>query len=175
MNNEEFTNENFSAEKLDSLYEGVAEKEHENVITGILGAFVLSLAGAALYFAIYQFGYIAGICGLVSFMLAYWGYQKCSGKTGSMKGIVISIILTIITLFLAEFLCLTYEIYSVYTGEYGIEITLLDALKATPDFLTDPEVLPAVLKDLAVSYFLCILACGSTVTTTIKGQKNAGK
>lgn len=40
----------------------VPEARHENVLAGVVGAFLLALVGGALYFIIYQFGYIAGIC-----------------------------------------------------------------------------------------------------------------
>ena len=46
------------------------KKEHENVIAGIVGAFLFALIGGGLYFIIYQFGYIAGICGLVTVVLS---------------------------------------------------------------------------------------------------------
>lgn len=57
----------------------------ENVVAGIVGALLFALLGGVLYFLIYQLGYIAGLCGLVTVVLAIFGYQLFSGKKDSLK------------------------------------------------------------------------------------------
>ena len=43
---------------------------NENVIAGIVGAFLFSLVGGVMWFVIYNLGFIAGISGLVGAVVA---------------------------------------------------------------------------------------------------------
>ena len=52
----------------------------ENVIAGIVGAFLFSLVGGALWFLIYMFGFIAGISGLIGAVCAIKGYAIFAKK-----------------------------------------------------------------------------------------------
>ena len=61
----------------------------ENVLAGIVGAFLFSLAGAAVYVLLNMIGYIASISGLVGAVCAVKGYSVFSKKE-SKKGIVIA-------------------------------------------------------------------------------------
>ncbi len=132
------------------------ERPHENVIAGLVGAFLFALIGGALYFIVYRFGYIAGVCGLVTVVLAMFGYGLFSGNKGSVKGKVIAIVISILVIVLAEYLSLSYEIYDAYKAD--LPITFFDAVQMTPDFLTDSEVMMAFLKDLGVAFVLGAVA-----------------
>ena len=88
------------------------EDKSENIIAGAVGAFLFALVGGILYFIIYQMGFIAGICGLITVVLSSFGYQLFAGKKGSVKGIVFSIIMSVLVLAAAEFFCLSYEFTS---------------------------------------------------------------
>ena len=149
----------------------VEDPKQENVIAGVVGAFLLALAGGILYFVIYQFGYIAGICGLVTVVLANFGYQKFAGVKHSVKGVVISVILSVFVIFLAEFFGLAYSVYDAFKTEYAI--SFFDAVRATPDFLVDPEILPSVLLDLGIAYVLGAVASFSTIRRAIASGKKA--
>ena len=46
----------------------------ENVLAGIIGAFLFSLVGGILWFVLYQIGYVASISGLVGVVCAVKGY-----------------------------------------------------------------------------------------------------
>ncbi len=138
-----------------------------NVIAGIFGALLLSLVGVALYFIVYQIGFIAGICGLVIFLLAKFGYglfAKPSNKN-SIIAIVVSIITMVIMIFVAEYLCLAYEIYEIYKP---IGITIVDAIFATPDFLAEPDVMGAVAGDLVFAYVFGGIASISNIVNAKK-------
>ena len=49
--------------------------ENGNIIAGVVGAFLFSLLGGLVYFLIYQLDIIAGISGLIIFVLANFGYN----------------------------------------------------------------------------------------------------
>ena len=146
-----------------------APSRPENVLAGIVGAFLFSLIGGLGYFLIYQAGYIAGICGLITMILAAFGYGLFSGRKNSMKGVVASVIFTVITLFLAEYFCLAFEIFKSFSADYGIDF--FDALRATPTFLVDPEILPSVLFDLASAYVLGAVASFSNSRAAIRANR----
>ena len=145
-------------------------KQQEKVLAGIVGAFLFSLIGGVLYFFIYQIGFIAGICGLVIVILASFGYQLFSGKKNSYKAIVVSVILLIVVLFIAEYISLSYAIYDEFKS---IGISFFDAVEATPEFLKDTEVLGAFIKDLLIAYALGAVASFTLIRNKIQESKNA--
>ena len=53
----------------------INELQHreENVLFGVVGAFLFALVGGALYYILYQIGYLAGISGLIGVICAIKG------------------------------------------------------------------------------------------------------
>lgn len=137
------------------------QQVHENVIAGAVGAFLFALIGGVLYFIVYQFGFIAGICGLITVVLSMFGYQLFSGNKTSLKGTVIAIIMSILSIVLAEYLGLSYAIYDAY--KENLSITFFDAVQITPDFLSEPEVMTAFLKDLGIAFVLGAIASAGRI------------
>lgn len=89
-------------------------QRRENVMLGILGAFLFSLVGAVAYFLLYQLDYIASISGIAAVFAANFGYGLFSGKKNSMKGTVISIIMAVVAILIAEYFSLAYEAYDAF-------------------------------------------------------------
>lgn len=152
-------------------YAAIGEQTRENVLAGIVGAFLFSLVGVVLYFILNQVNVIAGISALVMFVMANFGYTLFSkAKTkSSIIGLVVSIILTVVMIFLSEYLCLSYEIFREFKDEYAI--TLFDAVRATPEFLKDPDVAAAVAENLVYAYIFGFIATISSVVNIVKGRK----
>ena len=103
------------------------ETGHGNIIAGIVGAFLFSLIGGLLYFVVYQIGIIAGICGLVIFVLANFGYglfAKTKNKA-SLVALIVSIVSMIVMIFLAEYFCLSFEIFRVFIKIGSVSIYIL--------------------------------------------------
>ena len=150
--------------------ESITDNGNGNIVAGIVGAFLFSILGGIIYFIIYQIGVIAGITGLITFVLANFGYglfAKTKNKT-SVVGLIVSSAATLIMIFLAEYFCISFEIYQIFK-ESGI--TIFDAIRVTPEFLADPEILPAVLKDLAFAYIFGIVAAASEIINLFKAKK----
>lgn len=141
----------------------------ENVLAGIVGAFLFSLIGGVLYFVVYELGFIAGICALVMFILSNFGYGLFSGKKNGKKGVIIAAVMTLIMIILAEMFCLSYEIFVAFKDEY--EITILDAMRSVPNFLQEPEIKGDVVKDLLFAVVFGVLATFSNVKYLLKGEK----
>lgn len=138
----------------------------ENVVVGIVGAFLFSLLGGGFYFAIYQIGFIAGISGLIIAALSIFGYQLFSGRKNSMIGAVVSIFMVLIVIFIAEYFCLSFEIYQNFHDSY--QITMVDAIRSTKNFLENKEILGAVVQDLLFAYALGFVAAASAIRNAFK-------
>ena len=154
-----------------SASEDTQAEKHENVLFGTVGALLFGLIGGAIYFIIYQLGFIAGIAGLITVVLAIFGYKLFSGVKFSKKGVIISVIIAALMIPAAEYICLSYEIFDAYRSDYYI--TFFDAFRVTPMFLFDPEMelmLP-VAADIVIAYILSGVAAFSYIKTALGGGK----
>ena len=142
----------------------------ENILAGIVGAFLFSIMGGLLYFVLYQAGIIAGICGLVIFILANFGYGLFAKTKNnvSIVGLVASIIAMIVMIYAAEYFCISFEIFQVYKDQ---GITVFDAIRVTPEFLAEPEIGEAVAEDLAFAYIFGFIATISNIVNIVKERK----
>ena len=70
-------------------------QRHENVLAGLVGAFLGSLIGVACIVGIGQLGYVASLSGVVMAVCAIRGYALLGGAI-SRKGAVIACVLTVI-------------------------------------------------------------------------------
>lgn len=151
------------------------EEVHENVIAGIVGAFLFSLSGGIIYYLLYMIGIIAGISGLVGVVLAIKGY-KLFAKKESVKGVVIASVFALLVIVLAWYLCLGKEIYDAFfvwynAGEIDYTLTYRECLKAVPIFLKEPEYVEfrnAAIRDLLFSLGFALIGSVGTVVTTIR-------
>lgn len=172
----DFENGNFSNDGYNSGYsyqQPSLEQPGENVIAGLVGAFLFSLAGGLLYFLIAQIGFIAGITGLVIVVLANVGYGMFSGCKNSKKGAVISLFMLVLVTVLAEYFCVAYEIFKAFDEEYAeLGIGFFDSCKLVPDIAKDPEVWPDIVKDVVFSLGLGVLAGFSYIGNSFKGRGN---
>jgi len=145
------------------------DKGNGNILAGVVGAFLFSLIGGLLYFVIYQIGVIAGICGLAIFVLANFGYNLfAKGNKNTIVSLVVSIIMMIVMIFLAEYVSLSFEIFQTFKDE---GITIFDAIRATPEFLAEPEIGNAVAGDLAFAYIFGFIASISNIVNIVKARK----
>ena len=149
----------------------------ENVVAGIVGAFLFGLAGGVLWFVIYLLGIIAGISGLVGAICAIKGYSVFAKKE-SVKGIIISVVIALLIIVLAWYLCLSYdlcvELQNLYdAGEIDYTLNFFESARVAHLFLEDPEIGPAYFGDLGMGLLFCVIGGGSYVINKIKGAKQA--
>lgn len=128
----------------------------ENVLAGVVGAFLFSLVGGILWFVLYQIGYLAAISGLIGVICAVKGYTFfAKTKNESIRCLVISIITTVVVLVISWYFCVAYDIYLAYqdwfaAGEVDFTYTFFESVQVVPYFFTDSEILVAYLKDLGL-------------------------
>lgn len=149
--------------------------KNENVINGIVGAFLFSLGGVVLYFILYQLNYIAGVVGLVTFSLANLGYGIFSGTKGkgSVKGVIISAVVMLIMIAVAEFLCLGYLVHKELGEELGL--SLFESIRVTPKVLTAADMWGEVAGELGIAYLLGAVGAVASIASAAKQSKNAQK
>lgn len=144
------------------------KKKKGNIVTGLVGALFGALIGVALWVLIYQVGRIAAIVGLVLVVCTIKGYEKFGGKL-NVGGIVISLIIAIGMLFLAENIAVAIDIYNEFKVEY--DINFFDAFNSIPEFLSkSSDLRAAYAHDLGYGY-LCMLIGGASSVMAL--YKNA--
>lgn len=131
-----------------------------NLPLGIVGAFVGSLIGVAVWVLIYKLGFIAGITGFVMSVCCFKGYEILGGRMDK-KGVWIALVIAVIMLAAAEMVSLGLEIYDVYSEYYVMSI--FDAMQMVPSFLTEGEIVASVVKDLAFGYVFMAAASFSYI------------
>lgn len=161
-------NNAYQEQKVES-FEGVG-RGNGNIVAGVVGAFLFSIIGGIMYFILYQVGVVAGLCGLVTFVLANFGYNLFAkpDKKSSMVGLIISAVVMVVMIFIAEYVSLSYVIFQNYK-DYGI--TIFDAIASTSDFLAEPEISGAVAQDLVFAYVFGVLAVMGNIVNNIKARR----
>ena len=109
----------------------VKSTEKSNALMGIIGALVVGLVGLAFWIilghvlnVIHSFGSLAII------MTVYGGYYL-GGRALDKKGIIISFILTLVMVFAGVFGISMFNVQKAFADEYGISMTLKQALDWT--------------------------------------------
>ena len=159
-----------------SCYANISEELHHaaaqnkrkgsgNVIGGIVGAFLGSLIGVAVWVLIYELGYISAIAGIVMIVCALKGYEMLGGSLNK-TGIIISCLISLIMVIVAEQLSLSIDIYNAYKDYY--EITFFDAFRSVPSFMEESEVRTAVIGDLIIGYILMAVGAWGTIRQALK-------
>ncbi len=174
----------------------MSEKKHvygevkERYLPGLIGAFIFSLAGGAAWYLLYQFGYLAGLSGVIGILCAVKGY-KVFGKKESVKGVVSAVIISTVVIVLAWYLCIATDIAKAYdewykSGEVYYQLTPMEYVKSAWTFLTKLEFVDGAsvydaestragyFGDLAIGLILCVVCSFSAVKVAIKNAKNDG-
>ena len=150
---------------------------NENVLAGIVGAFLFSLAGGIIWFLLYQVGILAAFSGLIGVVCAIKGYA-IFGKRESTKGIIISTVIAFIVLVLAWYLCLSYDVYDAYQlwyeeGHVDFTLTFFESVANAHLFLEEPEIASAYFKDLGLGLLFCVIGAFSYVKAALGKAKRS--
>lgn len=147
-----------------------------NVITGIVGALIGSLIGVLAWVIIYNLGYIASLAGLITVVCAMKGYEKL-GKHLDTKGVIISVIISVLMIYLANQTAWAIEIVNVF-NQAGQQISFFDAYRNLFDILKEIEMLSgdnniisAFYGDLVMGYVLSAIAIIPYIMGVLKAIK----
>ncbi|MBQ5321410.1 MAG: hypothetical protein J6K88_05085 [Oscillospiraceae bacterium] len=158
-----------------NIAEPIIQKKEENVLAGIIGAFLFALAGGVLWFVLYQVGFLAAISGIVAVICAIKGYAFFA-KGESIKGIVISVIVAFLVIALAWYLCLTLDVYNAHkewfnAGEIDYMLSFAESFRLSYLYLVDPDVALGYWGDLAIGVLLCVVGCIQPVRQAVAKAK----
>ena len=148
----------------------------ENVLAGIIGAFLFSLVGGILWFVLYQIGYVASISGLVGVVCAVKGYTFfAKAKRESVLCLILSTLITVLVLAISWYFCIAYDIFLAYeewfeAGEVAFSLTFFESINAVPMFLEDSEILTAYVKDLGLGLVFAVV--GVIYYLAVRERKN---
>lgn len=151
----------------------------ENILLGVLGAILFSLAGVIVYFLLDQLNFIASISAVVGAYAAVFGYGLFTKRKNSKTGIIVASVVTVIMMVLAVYLCTAYDLYSQVRADGGtitLSTAASDCLKTifgskgrlTYGYELD---LGALLKNLLLSLVFTGLGIWSFVQAQIQKKK----
>lgn len=140
------------------------DRRGENVIAGVVGAFLGALIGGALIVILGQLGYVAAISGLVMGVCTIKGYELLGGRL-STKGIAISIILMVFMVYLSNRMDWALQIASVF------EAGMFESFRAVPYFQSEGG-LPGYVSGLVILYAFTALGALPTIVSLVRGRAN---
>ncbi len=144
-------------------------EKRENVVAGIVGALLGALIGAAAIILLSMAGYIAAISGLILAICTFKGYELLGGKL-STKGILISIILILVTPYVADLLSWGIVIYQEFAEYY--DVTFADCVSLVSPLIDEGAIDSGdYIGNLVMLYIFTILGGLSTVWSQLRGKK----
>lgn len=108
-----------------SVNQNVNKSQGPNLISGIIGAIIGAFLGAVIWIIISQIGYISSIGGLAIAIGTIKGYEIL-GHGMDKNGLIISIGIIIVTVYLAQYGSIAFEIYRQNRVN---EVSLFDSIK----------------------------------------------
>lgn len=146
----------------------------ENVLFGIIGAFLFSLVGGLLYVLLDRIGFIAAISGLVAVVCAIKGYTFFAKKE-TKRGTVISVIIAALVIILAWYVSFCIDLTQAYqswfeAGEVDYVPTFFECMRYGFYFLIDNT---SYFINLALGLGLGALGCASYISNKLKREKAA--
>lgn len=134
----------------------------ERVFLGTLGALAGALIGTICIVVLGQFGYIASICGVVMGACAMGGYQLL-GKKMSKKGIIITIVIMLVMVYLSNWIS-----YAIAVADVA-EVDFMTAFLATPSLVSEGLIdAGAYYKDLVMLYIFTAFGAVPTIKKYFK-------
>lgn len=142
-----------------------------NPVMGILGAIVFSLIGCAVWILIGKLGYISYLGGIAMAFSTIFGYHLF-GKKFDTLGLIISIVIVLIMVFVSNMFIYTWQIVSEpgidealsllgYEGFFSVFFGLFDLMKQV-DLLTGLEGMDSMtgsfISDLVIGYIISGIA-----------------
>lgn len=155
-------------------------EQKENILFGLVGAFLFSLAGAVLWVILWEFDIIAGISGIVGVVCAIKGYSVFAKKE-SVKGVIFASIIAFAVIVLAWYgslgLTVYQEVRDLYEShEIFYQLTYVESVKSLPIFFEDSDFAVSAITDLMFGLGFCIVGSVGYATRTaksIRAQKAA--
>lgn len=150
--------------------EAAPPKKPENVLTGTVGALIGAAIGAGAIILLSQLGYVAAISGLILAVCTLKGYELLGGRL-SIKGIIISIVLMLITPYIADRLDWAIVIMNSYSD---MGVTFGQAFSAIPALIQEGAIeLSDYITNLVMLYVFAAIGAFGTLLSLFKKNRAA--
>ncbi len=155
----------------ESLKEYKAERKAEtsNLLPGIGGAFIGSLAGVAAWLLIAQLGFVSAISGFLMAFCAFYMYEKF-GKALDLKGVIACVVIVLLMVYVANHLTWVIAVYKELKN-YGY--TFGDVFKQLGMILKQVDLVKSYRSDLAIGYLLTVVGTAGIVITKFREQSGS--
>ena len=131
------------------------DEKKENVFGGVTGAICGALIGGAIWVVLGQVGYLSGLSGLIAVTVAMKGYTLL-GKKLSKKGIIFSIIISLLILFVANYISYTFSFLKAIRENKISDVEFQQVFKLLPDLLTEYDVWGNFITDYIIGLILSL-------------------
>lgn len=137
----------------------------ENVLTGTVGALIGAAIGGASIILLSQIGFVAALSGLILAVCTLKGYELLGGRL-STKGIIISIVLMLVTPYIADRIDWAIVVMNAYSD---VGVTFGEAFAAIPALIEEEAIeMGSYLGNLAMLYLFTVLGAFGTVKNAFK-------
>lgn len=156
------------------MYHEEVEKR-ENIIAGIVGAFLFSLAGAVVWVILDLIGFYASISGVIAAVCAIQGYKVFSGKL-TRKGVIIGAVVALLVLVLAWYGCFIKDVYLACQewyadGEIDYMPSYFECFRFGHEFLEDSEIAVEYFKGLGIGLLFAAIGSAGYIVGAFKTAK----
>lgn len=141
--------------------------KRSNYIVAFVASLIGALIGSLLWILIGLAGFVASIAGYAIAFCAFKGYVLAKGKW-SRLGIILNIVAILVAFLFAEFVGLYISLHKADIGVENLQYYIL-WLKL---YITDPEVITIILKDLGLGLLFIVLGSYRTIINNYKNAKS---
>lgn len=135
-------------------------RKGENVLGGLVGAFLGSLLGAAMIVLLGQLGYVASLSGLVMGVCTVKGYELLGGRL-TKKGVVISVVLMLLMVYVGHRLDWALLVASEF------DAGLVESFQAIP-YLYSEGIFEGYISGLLIVYVFTALGAVPAITRQLR-------
>ena len=144
------------------------DEKEENYVSGAVGAFLGSLAGAVAIVVFSQLGVVSALSGVIMGVCTIKLYEKLAGKM-STKGAIICSVMMLLMVYLGD----RFDWAILVNREAGI--SLIESFRDVPYYL-QYDYIPkgSYYGNLLLEYFFTALGAAPQIMTLLRGKKIAG-
>lgn len=146
------------------------EPAPSNIPLGVLGAVLGALLGCVVWVVVYQFGYIAALCGLLIVFLSMKGYELL-GKRLDKTGLILSVVVAAAAIYGAVYLSWTVSLYREMMGSRIDMEAFFRTAEILPRMIDLADARGDFVKDLVTGYGLSVLGAAGMIIRNFKEMK----
>lgn len=156
------------------MVQPTTKRANGNVLAGLIGAFVFSIIGIAVYIMLHKEDVFAGICAIFIPLLSIVGYFLFAKPKGifSNMGTMVAVLSTIFTVPFSVYSFFAFRLMDIF-GEFSDEFTIFDAYEIAGDFIFEFGADEAFFEDLVSALIFSAIVVVINVVGTVFNKRKA--